>query len=752
MLVLSFMIHAPNNDRTIQIEKNKEEASHHHYSLSPLGSIIVTHYTIAQAAADNYLGAYVRGEDAVRITGTLLDSTTGEPITGAIVYLYLNVIDNDHLLAENTTDSQGRFYFSVTLPINAPLGNSTLIVHFPGDIEKPYGPANSTYIVTIYGRVFVTLSASANLVPLFMKNTTCTARVLWDNGTLVSGRPLPLNISVALENTILNNFLVNTTSGYVTFPVNFTDPGNYYVTATLHIDTVRKTITPYVLTDSQILFSNGTVVGPPESSDNLTVQVYLANKIDLSFQQGTLVDVFHASRLGNIVIIYGKFYNVTGDPTTADISIVIYNEEFLRVFNITTADDGSFSLQLIINETYRAGKYFIYARDLNPTTVDLSTNLTLYVQTVAKIINFSTNGTGRMVRSGSIIYYTGAVIDAIDQVALANLSLLVTVSIGQIRTEKTIITDSLGNFYDYLKLPDDIPFPNIVLSVTVVSNDTLIGDSVYADITVYNFLILEVHINDTLFLWNYRQGNLLAYNQTSLSVPSNTTLILKLKFFNDFNQSIPKALVIVSVANRTYVDHLNENGELSWSFRLINESLLKVTLPDFNISVAIDLIPQFEETPQQFIIRGPFYYILFAFIIIGIASMIATREYQLSLTNIRKIFRKNPEWLVLFEEAKNYLLGNDIIGGLLTIRKALIELSREFNLHIENWMTLREIIREYSEKIKDKKLLSMITQLGMLYESVIYGLKKPHQKDILETINVIDNLINSVQTILSEEK
>jgi|GEM_PF-7019390 len=724
------------------IAKNKYQTSSDEFNKSQ-----VKDNSCFSVQRTNYLGSVVRGETEINITGTLV-SNEGQPITREKVYLYLNKNTSENLLAETITDDEGRFCFNVVLPLTTPLGNNSLIVYHPYNLSSGSGASNQIYIVTVYGRVSIKVTVQRRIAPLFLGNTTCDVYVLWDNGTHVTGKNLLINITLQ-KNAIGKHFYLYTDSyGHASFLINFTEAGVYNVSVYLLLNRSENFISPYVLAAEQILFLNGTINGIPVSRDSDSVKVFPANQIFLEFDTGE--KVYYANRSGTVIVINGVFYNTTGKPTKENITVFLISKYYSETYNLTTNEDGTFSLTLKIDASYEPGIYHIYAHDQNMTTVDLSDNLTLYVRTITKIIEFLSNATTRRVSSGSVIEFSGIVIDSIDNVPLPNIP--IDVILYDQRTaifRKKIFTNNDGSFMDYVTLPNDLNSPVITLAITVDSNATLIGDSMSIDIIVYNYIVIMLYLNNTLFLWNYVHGTLLSSNQSVFQAYQNTSLRLQIIVTDDFKRPFSDLYVLITYNRSTFQGTLNETGALGLILKIISSGFLTINIPELNIKLNLRIEVISYSFSQQEFSPSIFYYLVFVSAAMSIISIIAAKGHHL---RFRKVFIGDKKWHILLEEAKTMFLEGKTVEGLLRIRNALLSFSRELGVQVDKWMTLREIVAKCSEKVGDDDLIRTLNHLVDVYETVIYGLKKLSRKEIIETINRINKLISLIQSSLSEKK
>ena len=704
--------------------------------------------TFIPLETNNYVGAFVRGEDVVNISGSLV-TENGEPVGDADIYVYLNTTSDDIFVGTSKTDAQGRFNVIIDLSTSIPTGNLTVTIYFPGDISRGLSPAYDYYWILVYGKIFVEAMLSNNRLALFDENVTISTWAVLDNGSLIRRSNLTFDLEVITGDIITYSAtILSDNTGIAREIIPFNSSGDYSVIVTLNTSLENNNIDRWIIAQYQYI-ENNSVRGPSISNITKSFEVYLATKIKLSFY-GTNEKTYYADRSGETVEIVGRFYNVTGDPSSASLNLTIWyaNNSLYKDITVVTNASGFFKFSLQVNATYDPGRYIIRCNDLDPITTDLSDILYLVVISHISIIidevNPDLNRT--VIKSGTNVLIKGKVMDSIDNRPLGGATIRAELNYYTDRSERLTLnetnTNHTGDFVIHIKLPEMIPSKNgSIIIVASVSNFYTESD-IAIPIEVYNYIQLNVAINRTTYAWIIEDGSAFALTDPVLrNITMPAILRINISIYDDFYRTWNVSNILVYFNSSLVYEGYNTSNVI-FELNVTFTGELTIIVEELNVNISIHI----EE--REIITRsseGRFWEIIpLDILLIFVASflVIATISGAFRMHYIKKTTVMHIDSIGILSNIEKHLAERKIDKSVKLIREFLFQLAKELEYSPPASTTLRELLLHLlnSKRNVIKNIIKELEYLIYVYEKLVYGRKKLYEREIEQLEQVISNL------------
>jgi len=706
-----------------------------------------------------FLGTYIRGESIVHVSGTLTSESEGEPIENAEIYVYLNISESESLLLGTCyTDNSGFFNFSFLLPTETELGNRTVKIYFPGKI--PYGPSEKHYWMWVYGKVYVSVNVSRAKLALFENNVTVFSWVYMDNGTIVSRENMTLNLTLIRGSAVITSFNLTTDdNGFNSTNLYFSEIGDYQVIVTYNISLSENNISRFLLSEYQSIES-GIIVGPSISNSTSNFTVYLATKIELHFL-GIPDDRYDANRSGDSVEIIGTFYNISGYPDSALLNFTIWysNGSLFKSIEILSESDGSFSLILSVNCTFAPDIYKLNCSDMNSSTIDLVNDLRLGV--ISKIeINISSIDppiNDSVIASGTRIRIEGLTYDGMDGRNLSTVQIRAYLVYG---SDEKFLSSNLsatnGNFYLTFVLPTNIPVASPEIKLEASYTELYTSTAITFSIQVYNYRIIDICLNTSLYEWIIRDNNILAQNPTILQAEDFPTLIrVNVSFYDDFNRPLNMTVLNVVINDSINVFSGSYSPNFVFSLDISGPCNITFYIEDVQAEVTIE-IEGGSITPTTTGTAGfEIPYPVLIFTAIAIPSLVLL-VFMGNIKELiyRKISRESLDSFSILLVIEKLIAEKNYIELARQIKNFVFQLARELEVFPAEYMTVREVL--FSLIKTKKKLLEHakadLENLVKAYEEIVYGRRILGEKELKVLKETVSNLYIFINSLKEKEK
>ena len=709
---------------------------------------------------ESFLGAFIRGESIVDVSGSLVDEE-GNPIPDAEIRVYLNISATESVtIGTYYTDSIGNFEFSFLLPMETQIGNRTLKIYFPGDLSRGLGPAATHYWMWVYGKVYVSVNISRTRLALFENNVTVFSWVYMDNGTIVSRENMTLNLTLIRGSAVITSFNLTTDENGFNFTnLYFSEIGDYQVIVAYNISLSENNISRFLLSEYQSIES-GIIVGPSISNSTSNFTVYLATKIELHFL-GILDDRYDANRSGDSVEIIGTFYNISGYPDSALLNFTIWysNGSLFKSIEILSESDGSFSLILSVNYTFAPDVYKLNCSDMNSSTIDIVYDLRLGV--ISKIeINISSINppiNDSVIASGTRIRIEGLTYDGIDGRNLSMVQIRAYLVYG---SDEKFLSSNLsatnGNFYLTFVLPTNIPvaLPEIKLEASYTELYT--STAITFTIQVYNYRIIDIRLNTSLYEWIIRDNNILAQNPTILQAENFPTLIrVNVSFYDDFNRPLNMTVLNVVINDSVNVFSGSYSPNFVFSLDISGPCNITFYIEDVQAEVTIE-IEGVSITPTTTGTAGfEIPYPVLIFTAIAIPSLVLL-VFMGNIKELiyRKISRESLDSFSILLVIEKLIAEKNYVELARQIKNFVFQLARELEVFPAEYMTVREVLFSLIET--KKRLLEHakadLENLVKAYEEIVYGHRTLDEKELKMLKETVSNLYIFINSLKEKEK
>jgi len=739
-----------NTSRNVRTHANSLGASNKNFSALMHEKAV---FVIKQTSENNFLGMFIRGEDLVSVSGSLV-TQDGTPVSNADIYVYLNISDSEVLyIGKFKTNASGYFNVTFSLPLTVPVGNRTLTIYFPGDPTKGLGPTNAYYWMIVCGRVHVEIRLSSKQLALFDNNVSFSAWIYLDNGTRVEREGMNLTFLVVKDDVVLHTYnLTTSTEGIVRSVIEFSSPGTYIVSARFNISASSNNLGEWILADGQYI-ENNTIKGIPISIANESFTVYLATKIKMRFL-GTLNATYYANRRGESITIIGQFYNVTGlpDEETLNLTILYEGADIFYSTLLSSNSSGFFSLFLTVNSSYPPGQYVIICKDTNVSTVDLADTLSIRVisELGINITQISPNLSESIIKTGSVIYIEGLIYDKIDGSRLSDAQVIAYLGYDD---DKYLLNETRsgvnGLFNISLQIRENIPTDRISVILSVKLSPFFRREEVSLEFEVYNYFVINVRLNESEFTWFLRDGNLYAQNEPVLSdVLFPASLRVTITFSDDFNRSRSFSKVTV-LRNGTKILEISDESHYVFEIDVNSTTNLTFIIHDFDVRIMIYIEGRQRVVPEPGggALTLPSHIILLLVLLIpfpiALLFFSGVREF---IAGKRKAIQMDSFSILL--NVDKYRVERNFREMANQIRAFFLQLAKELGFSPPRHFTVREI---FSQLIKTKKeIINASKDLEFLiniYEKIVYGYKELEEREMRHLKDAITNLYIFLKSI-----
>ena len=705
----------------------------------------------------NYLGRFIRGEDIINISGSLV-TEDGTPVENADIYLYLNASNgNDFYLGTYKTDSNGQFNISFLLPLETPVGNTTLSLIFPGDLSLGLAPTYAYYWFFTYGYIYVNLELNRNELALFENNVSSRAWAFFDNGTKLMREGLNFSFYVYHYDELINSVTVETdANGDASYVIYFDETGTYKVIVEFNVSEYSNILSSWFLASQQSIV-NGIITGLSISDATQLFEVYLAVKIDLIYEE-TINRTLYIERNGSKVRIIGRFLNATGYPKEETLRLLIKNasdDSIIRDFLVTTNSSGIFVYELVINAGYELGLYKITAEDLDAATIDIVSPLLLGVVSRLKLDLMDViPDPGDIISSKAEIYIRGNVSDLYDRKSLAGVSIKCYMHYIDQGNEILLLlnetmSDTRGIYEFYIKLAGDIPNRTIDIILTAEYSSLYKPDYITIEYEVYNYYILAVRVNQSEFVWIIEENMIMALSEPVIrDITTPSIILLNISLYDDFNRSTEGIPIVVLYNDLSVFQGILE-PRVMITVNVTEAGDIQIIFPSLNISVTILVViysPRGggESSPiinyYMFLLVIPIVVMAFLIIIMNV-RVILIKRIKYGEEGIEIIIHKIREAII----SENYQKLASIINTFIR------QLAKQLGIIIQSWMTLREILRNIRKVNKIRTdLYEIMDFLVTIYEKILFGNKIISKDDIRKLLELLEKLETNIQRILNE--